>query len=990
MLTKSICPVLVGRHRELELLTGALASAGRGEGSLLIVSGEAGIGKSRLLRALREHADDLGCRVAVGACLEQLQTLAYAPVAEVVRSLLAEGPTEALTETEERWLHRLLPELGPSSGADLSVSMEERYGVARSVCTFLERQARAGAPLDRPLLVLLEDLHWADAATVELLPLLARTLNDVPALVVATYRIDEVADRPDVVHTIAELRRQRLCEEITLGALGRDQVRMMLEEILGPDRPVEGLLDRLIARTEGNPLFVEEILSTLSEGDRDATVDEVDVPPTIQEAILRRADRVPSRARDALRVAAVIGERFELAPVARVLGLSEAEGLEALRALVRQHLIVEEPSGRLAFRHALTRDSVYEPLLGEERRRLHREVAQALQEIHADALDERAAEIATHFAAAEQAPEARRFAEMAAARASALGAPADARGHLRRAFELTDDPRERAATLLAIGNLSRAVGDLRTAAEEMRRAAEQFEALGDRRLHAQALLDLSSPTLMEGDRAGALSILEWVLEMLEPEGESEELARAYRALAGHHMLGANLAEAIRWSRKAIDLAGRLGAQEVLLDARIDLGTSLAAGTDPAEGIGLLRSAFEDATARGLVRLAGRAAVNLSYVLLMDGRHDEAIGVAREGKDLSERGGDELSRRLCQSNLAGALRLIGEWEEAERLLLDVLESAERVASVKFFAMANLELVRLRAEQGRWEDVRRVLEELEPYALQRPELQHLVPLRLSAAQLHASQGDVERAWAELELLREAWKETTDDTVLIGPSLGFACALAMETGDGARAAEWLAQLEEVEAASTSPETAAVTQEARGIVALADRPGEAVDRLATAVDAWRELGRPFDLGRALRASGEARLSLEDEAGAVAALEEAQRIFIKLDAAHELTRARAALRRAGEKVPRGPRPSTRAAPGGLTARELDVARLIAEGRSNAEIARALVISPKTSATHVSNILTKLGFSSRTQVARWFVERGLSDESVDTDPTEASARPSPR
>ncbi|HEX6208400.1 MAG TPA: LuxR C-terminal-related transcriptional regulator, partial [Actinomycetota bacterium] len=727
----------------------------------------------------------------------------------------------------------------------------------------------------------------------------------------------------------------------------------MLQEILGPDEVDAHLLDHLMARTDGNPLFVEEILSTLDEASGGAAIERLDVPPTIQEAIQRRVERLPGRARRVLQVAAVIGERFELEPIARVLGLGEDEALEDLRALVREHLVLEEPSGQLVFRHALTRDSIYEPLLGEERRRLHRDVARALQDLHEDDLEERAAEIATHFAAAEQAPEARRFAEMAAARASALGAPADARGHLRRALELTDDPHDRARTLLAIGNLSRSVGDLRTAAEELRLAAEMFEELGDRRLRAHALLDLALPTLMEGDRAGALRLLESVLGMLESEGESEELAKAYRALAGHYMLGANLSEAVRWGRRAVDLAERVGADEVLLDARIDVGTALASGDDREEGMSVLASVVEDAGSRGFLRLAARAAVNLSCVLVQNGRYEEAMRAADEGRAISERGGEELGRRLCQSNLASARRLVGEWEEAERLLLDVLEGSKDVASVKFAAMANLELVQLRADQGRWEDVQVVVDELEPYVLERPELQNLAPLRLAAARLHAARGDVDRAWGELVALRDAW-EKTDDTLLIAPSLGFAVELAAETGDRERGSEWLGLLEGVAAASPSPEAAALLEEAAGVLAVSDSPAEAAERLAAAADAWRALGRPLDVARSLRWLAEARLRSGAEARAVEPLEEAQRILVDLGAAHELALTRAALRRAGEKVPRGPRPSTREAPGGLTRRELEVARLVGQGRSNAEIARALVISPKTSAAHVSNILTKL------------------------------------
>ena len=565
---------------------------------------------------------------------------------------------------------------------------------------------------------------------------------------------------------------------------------------------------------------------------------------------------------------------------------------------------------------------MYGRLLVLERRELHGRVAATL----AEKAGERAAEVAFHFEAAGDAERAREFAERAAGRAMAVGALADARVHLRMALRVTWDAHERARQLAQLGTLEYAIGDMAAAVAAGREAAALYDETGDVAARAHVLLDLSVSMLYGADRAGAMEVRRSVLGLLEPLGESTELASAYRVLGNQFMLESAYEEAARWSRRAIELGCRLGAEDVVQEATNDLGVAVCLAGDAEDGLAMLRSVLP----------ATRGYVNYGNCLAHAGRYEEAIAVSREGEVVCRRSGEGLRRRICQLNLAGCLRLTGAWEEAEWVLVEILAEGEETGFRKYQLMGGLlELAPLRADQGRWGEALALCERFEPMARDREELQCLAPLHLTAARALAARGDTSGAVGQLESLRAHWRERTDDAVLIAPALALGCEL------GAR---WADELARVAERSISPETGVLLQQVCG-----DYAGAAA--------AWERLGRPFDRARALRL-----------AGGVKRLEQARAIFARLGAAHELALTEAALRRAGIRIARGPRPSTRHAPGGLTARELEVARLLADGLTNAELADALVISERTVAHHVSSILSKLGLASRTQVAAWMLE----------------------
>jgi DNA-binding CsgD family transcriptional regulator len=356
-------------------------------------------------------------------------------------------------------------------------------------------------------------------------------------------------------------------------------------------------------------------------------------------------------------------------------------------------------------------------------------------------------------------------------------------------------------------------------------------------------------------------------------------------------------------------------------------------------------------------------------------HDyrEAIEVCRAGIELGDRTGLRFTGWLCRGNLCSALRYDGAWDVAEEVLSEIVNEARTMRSRKYLLAGLTELIALRADQGRWDDARKTHEELWSLCLERDELQHYAPVVTAFARTSAALGHVGEAWAHLEFLRDhlAKGDGRHDSRWLGAALRGG--VAATTGDPQRGIDWVKLLEDISARSPSLETPLCLAEARGVVEGALGSESAAGSLEVAVVGWRDLGRPFDTGRALRLLGELLLSRDDVEDAVSQLNKAAGIFTGLGAAHELKLTQAALRRAGVVVPRGPHASTRSLPGGLTARELEVARLVAEGKSNADIARVLVISTKTAANHVGHILTKLGFSSRTEIARWVVTTGQGD-----------------
>ncbi|HEY7295276.1 MAG TPA: AAA family ATPase, partial [Dehalococcoidia bacterium] len=440
---------LVGRQRELALLHERLLLAQQGSGGAVVLAGEAGIGKSRLIAEAKAAATAAGFLILQGSCFEPDRALPYAPIVDLLRSLQPRGavsePNPLLAGAAPQLLD-LLPELarhGPETAAAVSAEPDqERRRLVQAIVAFL-----LGCAAAQPLLLVFEDLHWSDDATLEFLRAFTRRLADAPVLVLLSYRSDEAHEA--LGHLLAELERARLSIELSLSRLAPPEVDAMLRAIFAQNQPIRReFLDAVYGLTEGNPFFIEEVLKALvAAGDIFRVGDawdrrplgELRIPRTVQDAVRRRTRDLSAAARRVLMIGAVAGQRFDFPLLQTVTGHGEPELLDLIKELIAVQLVVEESADRFSFRHALTRQAVLSELLTRERRALHREIAEALEQLSASTAAELyLADLAYHCHAGGIWPQALDYARRAGERAHAMYAPRAAAEHFTRALDATE------------------------------------------------------------------------------------------------------------------------------------------------------------------------------------------------------------------------------------------------------------------------------------------------------------------------------------------------------------------------------------------------------------------------------------------------------------------------------------------------------------------------------------------------------------------------
>jgi class 3 adenylate cyclase len=531
-----LCPTLVGRDADLSVLEDALLSALRGDGGVVIVGGEAGMGKTRLVNALAMRARRLGCVVISGACSEAELSLPYLPFLEAIGNYFETADLPAIRErlgpaAEE--LAQLFPQMGrptPTAGD----AGQAKLRLFESILLLLRDAARS-----RALMLILEDLHWADPATRELLDYATRRLRSTNVLVVATYRTDELHRKHALLPTIQGWRRAGHVELVELEALDAPRVADMVCAIFDEESVTDEFRDFLHDRSEGNPFVLEEMLrDALDRGDifhnekgwdRKSIV-EIRIPRTVKDTLLQRLERLAHEHVAVLSAASVIGRSFDLKTLAAVAGVDEAGVLAALEASVTAQLLEEEDrtSGRYRFRHALTREAVYEDLVVPRRQQLHSRVADVL----AARSDRAAVDLANHLLMAGRHNEAVAMCVAAAEDAIRAYAYRDAGELLERAAPYGSDPIDRARMLGRAGycywlnaETANARRILEPAIADLESAGLKIEAAGQRLILGRCYWELMKPDL-------AREQFERARDVLEPAGPSEDLAIAYIRLSG--------------------------------------------------------------------------------------------------------------------------------------------------------------------------------------------------------------------------------------------------------------------------------------------------------------------------------------------------------------------------------------------------------------------------------------------------------------------------
>jgi DNA-binding CsgD family transcriptional regulator/tetratricopeptide (TPR) repeat protein len=987
MSTSVVSPVFVGRQEEFAALAALLERVQRGEPAFAVIGGEAGVGKTRLIGELSARADSAGFTVLLGHCIELgAAGLPLAPLIDALRALARSIPPGELADVlgpAGPGLARLLPELAPDRPVPETADGIQASQLMELVLGLLGRLSAA-----RPVLLILEDLHWADQSTLELVAFLIRALRGMRVLLAATYRSDELHRRHPLRPLLSGWERMRTVDRLDLVRFERDEVAAQLAAILAAE-PGPGLVDLVYDRSGGNAYLVEELAGVVRRGG-----DPADLPPSLVNVLLSGVDSLSEPAQRLLRTAAVAGKQVPDRLLAVVAGLSEPELFAALREAVEAHLLVVDQSGPgYEFRHALTRDAVYEDMLPGERVRLHAAYGETLAahpELAGDDTGGGPAALAHHWYAALDLPRALP-ASVSAGQAMMTYAPAEAQRHLERALEIwprVPDAEQRTGL--------DQVGVIRLAAD----AAYQSGAV-DRSvsLFDQALADLAG----EGDSVRrALLIERRALALRDSGREMEAIAELERALAllppgevtrAHAVVLASLAGALlRTSgrdvaagdaaERAVAAARATGATEVEADALISLGLAQGYLRTADVDTDAIRSGLALALAHNVPATALRGYVNLSDVLELCGRHAEAAEVAREGLLLADRVG--MVRALGAyliGNLAEPLLRLGRWAEVDRLLAQALSTVPEGV----FAASVLQLRAERAAMsGRYADAEADLRTARGALAGTTDMQFVLPLGYVTAAAALGRGDLAAARAAVAGC------LPDEPFVWGARYSWPLlwlGIRIEADEAVRARDRRVAVPEQSAARHQVLAAgaaglpATTPPARGYRALFEAEqgrflGQDDPRLwSAAVTQWEAAQEPYPLAYTWLRRAESESACGDQQAATHSAAQADEIAGRLGADPIVAEAQALARRARLDLGRGltgPEPADELARFGLTDREREVLLLLADGRSNPEIAQALFISPKTASVHVSNILAKLGVGGRVEAAAVVHRLGVS------------------
>ncbi|MGN6333421.1 MAG: helix-turn-helix transcriptional regulator [Motilibacteraceae bacterium] len=998
-----VSPVFAGRHGELAVLGAALERARDGDPGVVLVTGEAGIGKSRLVEEAAAAARAAGARVLTGACVDLGEdALPHAPLVAALRDVVradGAGAVAALVPGRADVLAALVPELGSASSA---------AGLPRGQLheVLLDLLDALGAAAEGGLVLVLEDLHWADGATRGALDVLARRLRG-RVLVVATVRTDALHRGHVLRPLLAELERLRTVTRLELDRLDPQAVAVQLAGILGHAAD-PGTAAAVVERSEGNPFFVEELVCS-------GSLDSCGLADSLRDLLLARVERLDPDVQHVLRRMSAGGSCLHHGLVAAVCDLPEDRLAAALAEAVSHRVLVPAAQEEcLAFRHSLVREALHEDLLPGEHSQIHVRYARAL-EGNPGLLPTggAAAETAHHWYSAHDLPRALPATLAAAAEARSMVAYAEEQRLLERALGLWESlpaaaelaGTDHAELLLRTGRAARDAGEPERELALVEAALSLLDR-GSEPVRVARALEQRSATLRLLARPGGVEGVREALDLLPADVDPAVRASLLASLAKALMLVPAPEEAIAVAEQGLEVAraaSDVRSEALLVDA---LGCSLILVGQVERGSALVREAA--GLARTLLEVDDvRTCVNLSDVLEHTGHHEEAVVEALRGVQRAAAVGDARTYgTLLAGNAAESLLALGRWDEAREHVEAALAEDPRGVHSSFLHRLLADLL---LERG----------ELEPAAahLQRahgdlgrhyPGSQYHLPVARTLAELALAQGDPERAVVVAEHALRRGMAPYEPR----PSI----ALEVETEDE--------QLVRRRAASARYAWPVLEVGARALAELAllirdRRDDAALARVRAAGDRLRALagGLPAELApyRAWRASAVAELDrvaagAGDEvepgwAGAVEAWEASPSVLPlararmraaeqaaargrREPAGHLLRLAAAAADALGADPLRGeigdlarraridllaavPAASVErrtvdvepAAGLGLTPRESEVLALVAQGLSNGQIAERLFITTKTASVHVSNILAKLGVSTRVEAA---------------------------
>jgi DNA-binding CsgD family transcriptional regulator len=944
---------MVGRDDFLALVEGRLADAAAGSGRLLFVAGEAGIGKTRLLGAIARQAHARGFSV-VRASAFPGDGQSFAGLLLDLASDLVSARTPVLGALGQSLTTRVR-----LMSAEAGDAHHRRRLLVQDLADLLVTVDPGGA-----ILIVLEDLHWADELSLDVLGHLAGRLSARPVLVAGAYRSDELYPALPMRELRARLLGQRLAEEIRLPRLGLAQTATLVSAVLG--RPAPG---RVVAavhqRSDGIPLHVEELLAAIDDDAltpaAGALVQSVAVPGTLGDAVLSRARQLATRTREVASAAAVIGRSFDFDLLTEITGSDPDEVADALRELQDAYLVIPgNDAVSFDFRHALIRDALYADTDLPVRRRLHERVARAAaQRGYRDAF------ISAQFEQAGCPGPAFEHAAAAAGEAASMSAHGQALELYRRAVRNLPaglGALDRAALFAALGDEAAATDDNTAAAEAYRAAHELAVGAGEARAAAALAPRMAAVAHLLGESLDArVARLQTALDDLDDldglHSGDRERVRLHSAMAAAYLLDDRLDEAIAHGEVSRAESLRAGADEAAINAIATLGTVLVFVGRMDEGWQLLEDsitrahgAHQEAEAARGYRLIGSAASELV-------EYDRGERWLADGIRYAEQAELWNHRHFMASHLAHVYWATGQWDAAAQTAQQALADGRGGITTRITARYALGFLAMGRDDGGTADT--LLREARAEAEQMAELNRISPPLWGLAEAARCQGDYDTALTLCEHGYRACAEVTGAAYLF-PYLLTGVRAYLALGDIAAAESWSDRVGAVLNARAIPGTLPAIDQGRGLILLAHGEVSAARQaLESASRGWRARRRfwegtwaRLDLAEAAvraRRRGEAAVFLDEArtaaagVGASAVIAAADRLTTQFD-----------LARSAE--PWHP----------LSAREFEIAQLVAAGLTNRQIAQQLVLAPKTISAHVTHILAKLGAARRAEIAAWW------------------------
>jgi predicted ATPase/DNA-binding CsgD family transcriptional regulator len=974
---------LVGRVGELAELELAVRDAASGRPTLVLLGGESGVGKTRLVgelvdrlsAATAETDEPANPLVLRGEGVEQGEgELPYAPLLSALRPLVRarHSALDALSSGSRRQLAALLPALEDGRPRGDRQDPAGQLGLFEAVLELLDLLSEAG-----PVVLILEDMHWADRSTRTFVAFLARSLRQERVALLLSYRSDELHRRHALRPLLSELDRLERTRRIDLLPFDRDELAEALDDILGGP-PSPALVDRLFGRSEGNPLYTEELLAAGLDG-RGAA------PQSLRDAFIVRIERLSTDAQRAARAVAV-GGRLDEATIATVTAIERDDLNLALRAAVAEQVLVTGEDDSFRFRHALLREALYDDLLPGERGELHLALARSLEQLP-EGQDDHEVEVATtiahHYAAAGDQPAALRSTVCAALAAQQVHAYGEAADLAERALELwprvADDEKPETLDHVALLELAarahvivgdRARGEvvIQSALDELvpERDPQRYSALLARLARTQWMLNRGQEALASAQRA---------LAMLPADDGGRQRAALLAWLARTRFLRGRFRDAVTDGEAALAAAIAAGDLYAEGDVLNTLGMAQVGLGQVDQGLARLRRALEIGRETNDVDAAGNAYANTADMLNLVGRTLDALETAQAGLAATPRR-FRGSYDWMTMTVSGLALEAGDWETARAHLGP---SPSRLAGVNliFRLMREAELA---LGSGDEEVVARCLQELEPLVAVSSEPQWIGLYGALLGELRRRQRDLDAARAAVDDALDRIELCTDDVMRIARVTAVGARVEADRAQRARDLHEPAEmrgaltrarihLQRLRAAAQAGGPVERAYLAQGKAELARARGRNDPALwAKAAAGWDAVARPYPGAVSRWRQTEAHVEAGDRAAAAdagrAALDTAQRLGARW-LAEELV---ALGERARLELTPGAAPSTPADelvqdPFGLTPRERQVLALLVEGATNRQIGAALFMAEKTASVHVSRILAKLGVHSRTQAA---------------------------